>query len=58
LLLAQGESGRIEEAKETLRLLLQESPEFTIARYQGMGGSTSSPRQRVVAMLRQLGAPE
>jgi tetratricopeptide (TPR) repeat protein len=58
LLLAQGESGQIDGAKETLAQLLKESPNFTIASYQGIGGATSNGRQRVVAMLRQLGAPE
>ena len=58
LLLAQGESGRMEDAKETLARLVQESPNFTIASYQAMGGANSAARLRVVALLRQLGARE
>ncbi|HOZ63803.1 MAG TPA: adenylate/guanylate cyclase domain-containing protein [Burkholderiaceae bacterium] len=58
LLLAQGESGRMEDAKETLARLVQESPNFTIASYQAMGGANSGARQRLVVLLRQLGARE
>lgn len=58
LLLAQGESNQIEDARQTLSQLLQESPNLTIARYLAMGGASSSARQRVAQVLRNLGVPE
>lgn len=58
LLLAQGESNQIEDARQTLSQLLQETPNLTIARYLAMGGASSSARQRVAQVLRNLGVPE
>jgi TolB-like protein len=58
LLLAQGESGQIADALQTLSQLLQETPNLTITRYLAMGGASSSARQRVAQVLRNLGIPE
>lgn len=58
LLHAQFESGRVEEARSTLRLLLDEVPGLTVSSYLGMGGSDSQGRQRLAKALRQLGVPE
>ncbi|UUZ69575.1 tetratricopeptide repeat protein [Polaromonas sp. P2-4] len=58
LLHAQVESGQMNEAQRTLKLLLQEVPSFTIASYLAMGSAGSLARQRLASVLRQMGVPE
>ena len=57
LLHAQAESGQLTDARETLALLLRECPELTISSYLAMGSGESPARQRLAAVLRQLGVP-
>lgn len=58
LLGAQGESGRMDEARATLGEIFRIVPNFTVQGYIAMGSSNSPVRQRQVAVLRALGAPE
>jgi adenylate cyclase len=58
LLQAQIESGRLEEAKQTLQVLLQVVPNLTVANYLSMGSSGSATRKRFAQTLRRLGVPE
>jgi adenylate cyclase len=58
LLGAQGESGRLDEAKVTLQEILRIVPDLSIQNYLAMGSSESPVRQRQVAVLRSLGIPE
>lgn len=54
LILAQVESGRMDDARATLQQLMQETPDLTIAKYKSMGSADSQARQRVIAALRAL----
>lgn len=58
LLHAQAQSGKMDEAKITLSRLLQENPSLTVSSYLAIGGTDSSSRQQVAAVLRRLGVPE
>jgi adenylate cyclase len=58
LLHAQAQSGQIDEARVTLGRLLQENPDLTVANYLASGGTDSSSRQQVAAILRRLGVRE
>lgn len=58
LLNAQAESGRLEDAKQTLAWLLQENPGLTVSSYLGMGSATSVSRLRFAKVLRQMGISE
>jgi adenylate cyclase len=58
LLHAQFESGLVDDARKTLIMLQSDVPQLTVAGYLGMGGSASPARQRLAAVLRQLGVPE
>jgi Flp pilus assembly protein TadD len=58
LLYALHQTGRIEEARQTLDLLRAETPNLTVSSYLGSGGAASAPRQRLAGVLRQLGVPE
>ena len=58
LLYAQGESDQMDAARSTLANALRESPNLTVSGYLGMGGAASAPRQRLAAVLRNLGVPE
>ncbi len=57
LLLAQVESDRMMDAKETLKLLLKETPSLTLSSYQSMGSPESQSRRRVYDALRKLEVP-
>jgi adenylate cyclase len=58
LLQAQTESGKLEEARATLELLLREVPNLTVSNYLSMGSSASATRRRFAEVLRKLGVPE
>ena len=58
LLLAQAESGKLDEAHDTLKILRAEIPNLTVSTYLSMGSAGSSARQRLASALRQLGVPE
>lgn len=58
LLTAQVESGRPEEARQTLRSLLLEEPSLTVSSYLSIGSSASVTRQRCATAMRSLGVPE
>lgn len=58
LLYSQAQAGRPDEARITLNRLIQENPKFTVSSYLRMGGGESHTRQKVAAVLRQLGLPE
>ena len=58
LLIAQFESGREADARQTLHLLLQETPDLTVSGYLSMGGKQSRSRRRVAHAFRQLGLRE
>jgi adenylate cyclase len=58
LLQAQTESGKLQEAHETLKLLLVEIPNLTVANYLSMGSPASTTRQRFAEVLRKMGIPE
>lgn len=58
LLTAQAETGVIEQARETLSVLLKEEPGLTVSAYLSMGSASSVTRQRCASALRQLGLPE
>lgn len=58
LLTAQGESGQLDAARMTLEQIRMLVPNFTVKNYMAMGSSSSPLRQRLVAVLRALGAPE
>lgn len=58
LLTAQVEFGLLEDAKQTLSLLLAEEPGLTISSYLGVGSGASVTRKRCAAALRALGVPE
>jgi adenylate cyclase len=58
LLTAQTELGQLTDAQQTLRSLLLEEPDLTVAAYLGMGSSGSITRQRCAMALRTLGLRE
>lgn len=58
LLQAQTESGKFEEARDTLKLLLREVPNLTVSNYLSMGSSASATRRRFAEVLRKLGVSE
>ncbi|MES2973939.1 MAG: adenylate/guanylate cyclase domain-containing protein [Pseudomonadota bacterium] len=58
LLQAQTESGKLGEARETLKSLLEEVPHLTVSNYLSMGSSESMTRRRFAEVLRKLGVPE
>jgi adenylate cyclase len=58
LLQAQTESGKLQEAHDTLKLLLVEIPNLTVANYLSMGSPASTTRQRFAGVLRKMGIPE
>ncbi|NMM04754.1 adenylate/guanylate cyclase domain-containing protein [Polaromonas sp.] len=58
LLQAQTESGKLQEAHDTLKLLLVEIPNLTVSNYLSMGSPASTTRQRFAEVLRKMGIPE
>ena len=58
LLTAQAELGTLDQAQETLKVLLGEEPGLTVSAYLAMGSANSVTRQRCASALRQLGLPE
>lgn len=58
LVTAQHEAGLVDQARESLRLLLTESPGLTVSGYLAMGSASSGTRQRCAAALRALGVAE
>ncbi|MBA3771458.1 MAG: tetratricopeptide repeat protein [Ramlibacter sp.] len=52
------ENGHLDEARAVLKDLLEQSPNFTIAGYLGLGGAQSRTRPKVAGALRRLGVPE
>lgn len=54
LMIAQFESGHVEEARETTRLMLSLQPDLTVQRYLSSGGQ-SPLRQRVARAMAALG---
>lgn len=58
LLTAQTEADLIEDARLTLGLLLNETPEMTMSSYLALGSANSVTRQRCAVALRALGLPE
>ena len=58
LLTAQTEANLIRDARTTLSLLLNETPEMTMSSYLALGSANSVTRQRCAVALRTLGLPE
>lgn len=58
LLQSQVEGEKLEEAHETLKLLLLEAPGLTVSSYLSMGSSTSKTRIRFAEVLRKMGVAE
>ncbi|MES2946403.1 MAG: tetratricopeptide repeat protein, partial [Pseudomonadota bacterium] len=58
LLHAQVDSGQMTQARETLKLLLVETPNLTITNYLSMGSSASKTRRLFAEVLRKMGVPE
>lgn len=58
LLQAQAESGKLDDARDTLKLLLREAPNLTVSNYLSMGSSASATRRRFAEVLRKMGIPE
>jgi class 3 adenylate cyclase len=58
LITAQVESGRMEEARVSLRQLLVEQPGLTVSSYLAIGSTQSITRKRCADALRALGLPE
>ena len=58
LLHAQAESGKLQEAHDTLELLLLEIPNLTVSNYLSMGSPASTTRRRFAEVLRTMGIPE
>ena len=58
LLTAQVESGLTDDARITLRALLQEEPGLSVSSYLAIGSANSVTRQRCVAAMRALGLPQ
>jgi adenylate cyclase len=58
LLQAQTESGKLQEAHDTLKLLLVEIPNLTVSNYLSMGSPASTTRKRFAEVLRKMGIPE
>jgi len=54
LLLAQVESGRLAEARQTCAELLKLTPDLTVDAYKNMGNRESPARQRVIAAMRAV----
>jgi adenylate cyclase len=55
---AQTESGKLLDAHDTLKLLLVEIPNLTVANYLSLGSPASTTRQRFAEVFRKMGIPE
>ena len=58
LLLAQTERGNFEDARDTLKTLLLETPNLTVSNYLSMGSAGSHSRRRFASALQKLGVPQ